>query len=115
MQASQVEAQVAFEREREELLRVKEALSFERDEFRRYRETSEAKLKRLRQEASRAEDLEDELAKKHVKLKQKEAEARLLASDAEVVRDLRQSLSSKVRASGCDLCDLRHFCDGLEV
>lgn len=62
----------------------------------RYREKTDAQLKRLRKEAERAEELEEQLDKKSLKIKQKEAEVRALAVDGKEIRELRQSVSLKV-------------------
>lgn len=96
VEVAQAQANAALRREREELLRVKNTLALERSEFRRYRGSSEATMKRLRQEATRAEQLQEQLTSKGLRLKQKEAEARALASDGSMVRGLRESLMSKV-------------------
>ena len=80
-----------------ELKRDEESLAEKRKRFAQYTNTVETKPKILRQEKTKVSELEDELAKKTLRLKQKDAETRALASDQIVVRDLRESLSSKVR------------------
>ena len=59
-----------------ELKRDEESLAAERKRFAEYKKTAETKLKFLRREATKASELEDELAKKTLRLKQKNAETR---------------------------------------
>ncbi|CAM9117623.1 unnamed protein product [Choristocarpus tenellus] len=54
-----------------------------------------AEMQRLRREASRAEDLEDKLAKKSLLLRQKEVEASALVSNAGVLAELRNEVLTK--------------------
>ncbi|CAM9947330.1 unnamed protein product, partial [Laminaria digitata] len=83
---------------RKALKRSEEALAAERKKFASWKRTTEAKMELLRREATRAGDLEDQLASKALRLKQKEAETRALASDGNMVRGLRESLSCKDNA-----------------
>ena len=77
--------------------KVEENLVAESKRFAEYREATEAKMKLLQEEATRVGELEDELAMKDLRLKQKEAEARALKTDGKVVMELRERLSCKVR------------------
>eukprot|EP00903_Cladosiphon_okamuranus_P005875 g5811.t1 len=96
---------------REALKRAEDTLAAERKQFSASKRTSAAKIELLRREANRVEDLEDQLASKGLRLKQKEAEARALATDGNVVKGLRESLTCKDNA----LNELRQELGNLRV
>ncbi|CBJ28578.1 TiTiN family member (ttn-1) [Ectocarpus siliculosus] len=96
---------------REALRRAEASLAAERQKFSAAKRASEAKIKLLRAAAGRADDLEDQLSAKSLRLKQKEAEARVLATDGKVVRGLRESLTCKDNA----LNELRQELGNLRV
>ncbi|CAN0416583.1 unnamed protein product, partial [Ectocarpus sp. 12 AP-2014] len=96
---------------REALRRAEASLAAERQKCSAAKRASEAKMKLLRAAAGRADDLEDQLSAKSLRLKQKEAEARVLATDGNVVRGLRESLTCKDNA----LNELRQELGNLRV
>ncbi|CAM9953871.1 unnamed protein product [Ectocarpus sp. 4 AP-2014] len=96
---------------RKALRRAEASLEAERQKFSAAKRASEAKMKLLRAAAGRADNLEDQLSAKSLRLKQKEAEARVLATDDNVVRGLRESLTCKDNA----LNELRQELGNLRV
>ncbi|CAM9741844.1 unnamed protein product, partial [Discosporangium mesarthrocarpum] len=80
------------------------------DTHKRYQAAVETKLKRLKQQAAlQAEELEDQLGRKSLRLKQQEVAAHALAGDAKVIADLRSEVVSKEQA----IADLKSELDSV--
>ena len=81
----------------EALRRAEASLIAERKRFSEYMRTTEAKMELLRRDAARVGKLEDELMRKTLCLKKKNAEARDLVWERKLMKNLREKLLSKVR------------------